>query len=120
MLDRCLVYSWCLCGYNRVQNIVEDRQKDWICRESVTGRQTREKDSKNIPLIFFGQTSKRAAVRASARSLVNHEPFATPDNTDTVSRTRESVSSDVSSKNGPRSLIMRGMVADSASDIYPA
>lgn len=70
--------------------------------------------------MFFGQTSSSAVVRATAKSIVNHEPFPTAAKTDTVSRTRDSVSSDVSSKNGPRSLIMRGTTANSACEIYSA
>lgn len=68
--------------------------------------------------MFFGQTSNSALVRAAAKSNVNHEPFPTPHNTDVVSRTRDSVSSEVSSKNGPRSLIIRGTTANSASEMY--
>jgi hypothetical protein len=68
--------------------------------------------------MFFGQTSNSAVVRAAAKSNVNHVPFPTPHNTDIVSRTRDSVSSEVSSKNGPRSLIIRGTIANSASEMY--
>ena len=68
--------------------------------------------------MFFGQTSNNAVVRATAKSTVNHEPFPTPHNTDIVSRTRDSVSSEVSSKNGPRSLIIRGTIINSASEMY--
>ena len=70
--------------------------------------------------MFFGQISNSAVERATVRSVVNHEPFATADNTETVSRTRDSVSSVVSSKKGPRSLIMRGTIANSVSEIYSA
>lgn len=70
--------------------------------------------------MFFGQTSNSAVVRATAKSNVNHEPFPTPHSTDIVSRTRDSVSSEVSSKNGPRSLIIRGTIANSASEMYSA
>lgn len=70
--------------------------------------------------MFFGQTSNSAVGRAAAKSNVNHEPFPTPHNTDIVSRTRDSVSSEVSNKNGPRSLIIRGTIANSASEMYSA
>jgi hypothetical protein len=78
------------------------------------------KGQRNAPLIFFGQTSKSAAVRAPASSVVNHEPSPTSHKTDIVSRTMDKVSSEVSSKNGPRSLVMRGMMADWASEMYRA
>lgn len=77
-----------------------------------------EKDVETDPSCSSARHS--AVARAAARSNVNHEPFPTPHNTDVVSRTRDSVSSEVSSKNGPRSLIIRGTIANSASEMYSA
>jgi hypothetical protein len=68
--------------------------------------------------MFFGQTSNSAVVRAAAKSNVNHEPFPTPHNTDIVLKTRDRVSSEVSSKNSPRSLIIHGTIANSAFKMY--
>jgi len=74
-------------------------------------------NDENGPLLFFSQTSNKATSRELASSVPSQLPPPTSRRTERVSRTRLRVSSDVMSKNGPRSFVIRGtrsMIADSS------
>ena len=57
-----------------------------------------------LPLIFLFHTCSTARTRALANSVSNHEALSILRTDDIASRTRSKVSSDVESRNGPRSL----------------
>lgn len=71
------------------------------------------------PLLFLAHTSRMARTRESANSGVIHLPSSTPTITDKVSRTRERVSSDVCSRNGPISLAIRDIKGVKAASSVP-
>lgn len=59
------------------------------------------------PLLFFVHISKVASTSEFAKSVVSHDALPTSSTTDIVLRTKESVSSMVNSRNGPRSWAIR-------------
>jgi hypothetical protein len=57
--------------------------------------------------------------KESANSVVSQLPLSTCTITDNVSRTRDKVSSEVMSRNGPRSLAIRGAKGESVDPSPP-
>ena len=67
-----------------------------------------QRKDEELPLLFLPQTSKIAFTSDCVKSGVSHLPWSISMTTASVSKTSESVSSEVSSRNGPKSLAIRG------------
>lgn len=61
----------------------------------------------DVPLLFFVHTSRVASTSEFAKSVVSHDALSTSSTTDVALRTKESVSSVVNSRKGPRSWAIR-------------
>lgn len=73
----------------------------------------------NTPLLFFVHTSRVASTSEFAKSVVSHDALSTSSTTDIVFRTKESVSSVVKSRKGPRSWAIRAMYGFNAESSAP-
>lgn len=73
----------------------------------------------DVPLLFFVHTSKVASTSELAKSVVSHDALSTSSTTDIVLKTKESVSSVVRSRKGPRSWAIRATYGFNAESSAP-